>query len=108
MTLLRNAGEAIRERGTVTVTTGFAGEHVRVTIRDTGVGMDDATLAAVFEPSFSRSGQRVKSGMGLLAAANIMRRKGGGIEAESAVGQGSEFRLWLPLSAPHEEAAAGA
>ncbi len=100
MTLLTNAGEAIKERGTVTVKTDFVGEHVQVEIRDTGVGMDAAALDTLFEPSFSDSGERIKSGMGLMAASNIMLKMGGGISADSEVGAGSVFRVWLPLSAP--------
>ena len=100
MTLLSNAGEAIEDHGTVTVTTEFVGENVQVEIQDTGVGMDEADLAKLFEPSFSDSGKRVKTGLGLLAALNIMQKKGGRISAASEVGVGSKFRLWLPISAP--------
>lgn len=104
MTLLSNAGEAIKDRGTVTVKTEFVGEHVQVEIQDTGIGMDAAALESLFEPSFSDSGERIKSGLGLLAALNIMQKNGGGISAESEIGVGSVFRIWLPLSAPRTTA----
>jgi len=100
MTLLKNAGEAIKDQGSVTVSTAFVGENVQVEIRDSGVGMDAGALKNVFEPSFSDSGDRVKSGMGLLATSNIMRKNGGGIAVESELDVGSVFRVWLPLSPP--------
>ncbi len=99
MTLLSNAGEAISELGTVTVTTEFVGENVQIEIQDTGVGMDEETLANLFEPSFSQSGKRVKTGLGLLAALNIAQKKGGGIRVTSEVGEGATFRVWLPIAA---------
>ncbi len=97
MILLKNAGEAIEGRGTVTVCTLLENDRVGIEITDTGVGMDPETQAGLFEPSFARKGIRVKSGMGLLAAHNIVVNAGGDIEVESEPGVGTSFRVWLPV-----------
>lgn len=99
MTLLKNAGEAIVERGTVTVRTVDDGGRVRIEITDTGAGMDADALAHLFEPSFAGDGKRVKSGLGLLAADNILRQNGGEIRVESTPGEGTVVRVWLPIEA---------
>ena len=97
MTLLKNAGEAISQKGTVTVRTRLENDRVLIEIADSGEGMDTDTLAQLFEPSFFRKGKRVKSGLGLPAASNIVKKAGGIIEAESEPTQGTTFRVWLPL-----------
>jgi two-component system NtrC family sensor kinase len=97
MTLLKNAGEAISEQGTVTVRTALEGRRVLIEIADTGEGMDTATLTSVFETTFVGKGTRVKSGLGLPAAYNIVTKAGGEIRAESEPGKGTFFRVWLPL-----------
>ena len=68
-----------------------------IEITDTGEGMDAATQARLFETSFFGKGTRVKSGLGLPAAYNIVTKAGGDIQVESEPGQGSVFRVWLPL-----------
>jgi two-component system NtrC family sensor kinase len=97
MILLKNAGEAIEGQGTVTVRTLQEKDRVRIEITDSGEGMDPETLACLFEPSFARKGIRVKSGMGLLAAHNMVKKAGGDIQAKSRMGQGTSFRVWLPI-----------
>lgn len=99
MTLLKNAGEAILERGTVSVATDLEADRVHIEISDTGTGMDAALLARIFEPSFSGKGQRVKAGLGLVAAASIVRKNDGEISAESRPGSGTVFHVWLPIIA---------
>jgi signal transduction histidine kinase len=98
MTLLKNAGEATKGKGTVTVRTARDGNRVLIEIADTGEGMDAATQAQLFETSFAGKGTRVKSGLGLPAAYNIVTKAGGDIQVESEPGRGTVFRVWLPLS----------
>jgi signal transduction histidine kinase len=97
MTLLKNAGEAIEDKGTVTVRTTMEDSRVLVEISDTGQGMDPETLNSLFTPSFTGRGARVKSGLGLPAAFNIVKKAGGEITAESTPGQGTTMRVWLPF-----------
>ncbi len=98
MTLLKNAGEAIADQGTVTVRTGLEGNRVLIEIADTGQGMDPASLTQVFETTFTGRGGRVKSGLGLPAAHNIVKKAGGDIRVESEPGAGTVFRVWVPVS----------
>jgi signal transduction histidine kinase len=97
MTLLKNAGESITTKGTVTILTEPQGDGVAVEITDTGDGMTPEALKCIFDPSFSRKGKRVKSAMGLLAAHNIVKKAGGTIQAKSSLTQGTTFRVWLPV-----------
>jgi signal transduction histidine kinase len=97
MTLLKNAGEAITDVGTVTVGTRLDDDRVLIEIADTGEGMDQDTLARLFDTSFAGRGPRIKSGLGLPAAHNIVTKAGGEIQAESTPGVGTVFRVWLPL-----------
>lgn len=95
MTLLQNAGESIAESGQVRVRTADDGDRVRVEISDTGSGMNDETTSQIFEPTFAPTGERIKAGLGLVAAASIVENNGGEIKAESILGEGTTFRIWL-------------
>jgi signal transduction histidine kinase len=98
MTLLKNAGEAVTGQGTVTVRTALEDDRVLIEIADTGEGMDSATLAQLFETSFIGKGTRIKSGLGLPAAYNIVKKAGGNIQVESRPGKGTVFRVRLPVN----------
>jgi signal transduction histidine kinase/CheY-like chemotaxis protein len=70
------------------------GSYVRITVRDTGCGMDDSVLERIFEPFFTtRTGG---SGLGLATARDIVHEHDGVINVRSAVGVGSCFEVWLP------------
>jgi signal transduction histidine kinase len=70
------------------------GNHVRITVNDTGRGMADSVLDRIFEPFFTtRTGG---SGLGLATVRDIVHDHGGVIDVRSAVGVGSCFTVWLP------------
>jgi signal transduction histidine kinase len=72
------------------------GDYVELVVADTGSGMDEATLARVFEPFFTTKPAGHGTGLGLAMIHSIVRRHGGGIVAESVLGHGTTFRIWLP------------
>jgi signal transduction histidine kinase len=84
------------------------GEWVRLSVADTGCGMDAAVQARLFEPYFTTKGER-GTGLGLANVAEIVRGSGGYIEVDSAAGRGSTFTVYLPRAeepAPEVVAAA--
>ncbi len=109
--LILNARDSIRGGGLVTVAVDVLpvkpgtllrspgmppGEYVRISIADTGIGMDEATLARAFEPFFSTKDVGQGSGLGLSSAYGIARQFGGTLELESVPGAGTTARLYLP------------
>jgi signal transduction histidine kinase len=74
-----------------------AGALVRLSVADTGCGIDAATLDRVFEPFFTTKGVGEGTGLGLSVVHGIVTGHGGKISVRSAPGEGSEFLLSLPL-----------
>jgi two-component system, cell cycle sensor histidine kinase and response regulator CckA len=74
------------------------GRYVRVSVIDTGVGMDEKTLQRIFEPFFSTKKMGRGSGLGLASAYGIIRNHSGVIEVRSQKGVGTSFIIYLPAS----------
>ena len=77
--------------------------YVRIRIADTGSGMDKETLQHIFEPFFTTKKTGEGTGLGLALAEQIIRTHRGYICAESTLGQGSTFYLYLPVLAQERE-----
>lgn len=80
------------------------GCYVTLAIIDTGVGMNEDTLARLFEPHFTTKGPGEGTGLGLTTVHDILKQNGGHIEVHSEPGRGSTFRVYFP-AAPSELAA---
>jgi two-component system, cell cycle sensor histidine kinase and response regulator CckA len=81
------------------------GTYVLLTVEDSGMGMDAATQARVFEPFFSTKGEG--TGLGLSTAYGIVRQSGGHIFVNSAPGQGARFSVYLPVTREAENVRTG-
>jgi signal transduction histidine kinase len=103
LNLFLNAVDAMKSRGggTLSITLGPDGEHrVQVRVRDTGVGIAPGDLEHIFEPFFTTKAAGEGSGLGLVVARGIVRDHEGSMEVLSSRGQGTEFRISLPVPAP--------
>jgi PAS domain S-box-containing protein len=85
------------EEGVTAQGWGKAGHFAELTVTDTGVGMDAATLARVFEPFFTTKAQG--TGLGLATVYGIVNQHGGSVRAESVVGRGTTMRVHFPIDA---------
>ncbi len=81
------------------------GDYLWVTVEDEGTGIPRERLARVFEPFFTTKRVGEGTGLGLAVAHGIVAEHGGWIEAESDVGKGSRFSIFLPRPAEPAEAA---
>ena len=93
--LIKNAMQAMTRGGQLAVATGQASDGVWVSIGDTGGGISPEKINRLFEPHYTTKAKG--TGLGLMIVQRIVREHGGRIEVESRVGQGTTFRVWLPL-----------
>ncbi|CAH2605634.1 Histidine kinase (plasmid) [Rhodovastum atsumiense] len=81
------------------------GRYVRLSIADTGTGMDPETLGRAMEPFFTTKSREHGTGLGLSMAKGFAEQSGGTLEIESAPGRGTIVTLWLPAADARTEAA---
>jgi len=105
MNLLHNAAQAMPDGGTLRLVTTNLGDRVRLEVSDTGRGIAPENLADIFEPGFTTKGARVGMGLGLAIVHQIVTHHGGRVSVESKVGEGTTFRVTLPIRLPEDHAA---
>jgi signal transduction histidine kinase len=99
MNLLLNAGQALEDKGTITIRTGHDERHVWVEVQDDGKGIQPENLQRIFEPFFTTKPVGQGTGLGLSLSYGIVKKHGGTIEVVSHPGQGACFKLELPKPA---------
>jgi signal transduction histidine kinase len=103
LNLFLNAADAMPEGGTLTVTLAPAeGEAVRVSVSDTGMGIEAERLSEIFQPFHTSKAAGEGSGLGLAVAHGVVQEHGGVIEVESTLGHGTRFELLLPCKGEPE------
>ncbi|MCW0452607.1 Adaptive-response sensory-kinase SasA [Xanthomonas sacchari] len=100
MNLLLNAGQAIGERGTIVVSTGQDGEEVWIEFKDSGAGIAADLLQRIFDPFFTTKPVGSGTGLGLSISYGIVNKHHGRIDVSSVVGEGSTFRIVIPVRQP--------
>ena len=91
--------QAVAARGgKLTLVTGESSETLWVEVADTGGGIPQEQLNRIFEPFYTT--KKKGTGLGLMIVQRIVRDHGGRIDLESHVGQGTTFRVHLPLQQP--------
>jgi signal transduction histidine kinase len=96
LNLLANAAQAITGPGRITIETAVDGEHVVVTISDSGPGIPADVLGRIFDPFFTTKPVGEGTGLGLSISYEIVKKHGGELTAESPAGGGARFRLRIP------------
>jgi len=115
-----NARDAMPDGGVITIATenvlvdaalarsmpdGRPGEHLRISVTDTGTGMPPEVIDKIFDPFFTTKEVGKGTGLGLSTVRGIVKGHGGFLQVESEVGRGTTFYLYLPVAAAEAEPA---
>ena len=95
LNLITNASAAMEHGGSLLLRTGQDGNEARITVKDSGCGIDERNLSKIFEPYYTTKSDG--TGLGLTLTYKIVKEHGGDIAVKSKAGFGSEFVVSLPI-----------
>ena len=95
--LIHNSIQAMKNRGTITISIQQANKYAVVSIADSGPGIPESIIAKIFDPFFTTKPAGEGSGLGLGIVKRIIDKHNGRIEVKSEVGVGTEFLVYLPI-----------
>jgi signal transduction histidine kinase len=98
--ILMNAAQAMPGGGKILIKTGRGDQYVFISITDTGVGIKEEDLEKIFEPFFTTKEKEQGTGLGLSLCKRLIEANAGKIEVESTVGEGTTFRIMVPINQP--------
>ncbi len=101
--MIVNAGHAIKNKGTITISTYFDNPCVNIEISDTGEGMPEEVMKKIFNPFFTTKKINKGTGLGLSISYKIIEKHSGSIKVKSEVGIGTTFIISLPLELNSEK-----
>ena len=96
LAMVINAVDAMPQGGNLWIGTRVSAGSLALVIRDDGIGIPEEHLAHIFEPFYTTK-ESGGSGLGLAISQNIVERHGGHIELKSVVGEGTTFKIVLPI-----------
>ena len=96
LNLINNAGDAIQGPGRMTISTRQDESHVRITVTDSGIGMNEEQIQKIFDPFYTTKEVGKGTGLGLSVSISIVESMGGTIAVQSMPGVGSAFSVVLP------------
>jgi PAS domain S-box-containing protein len=111
LNLALNAGDAMSNRGTITIREFIAAPHdikntvplndaqqyIALSVADTGIGMDETLMQKIFDPFFTTKERHKGTGLGLSSVHGIVKNHGGSVNVESTPGTGTTITLYFPL-----------
>ncbi len=102
MNILVNAIQAIPDKGQIEIKTQNLKERIKISISDTGKGIDPRHLSRIFDPGFTTKGVGIGTGLGLSICYQIVQDHNGELKVDSKPGKGTTFTIYLPKNLKRE------
>lgn len=103
LNLLINASHAIEDFGDIVIDTAVKDNNIEISIQDTGCGIDPGDTLKIFDPFFTTKPDGKGTGLGLSISNTIVKKHGGRMAVESQPGEGTCFKIFLPVLDAHAD-----